>query len=243
MFGTGSGRYAAGLPGGKRQGECGDLRAARVESPARTGCRGSPRRRPAAALSPPPPSASAAACRTRPRGSARAAAGVHDGDLADAVGPAREGAGGRGAVVAIAEIRQLARSSGLSGAGAAHQRAERVLQQEADHVVLGEELRHRGQVGAADLAPAGLLTSSFFFALPELVDPAQGIVGGEDLGRQVRSGWPRARWRPSGAKRTCDGGSSARKMPGSIARGIAGGQDPGVGSPSSAASSAHVLQR
>ena len=54
--------------------------------------------------------------------------------------------------------------------------AERVLEQEADHVVLGEELGHRRQVGAADLAP-GSLTSLLALALPELVDPAEGVVG------------------------------------------------------------------
>ena len=51
---------------------------------------------------------------------ARAAAGVHDRDLGDALGPALEGAGGRGAVVAEAQVLPLARS-GLSGWRPAHQ--------------------------------------------------------------------------------------------------------------------------
>ena len=60
---------------------------------------------------------------------------------------------------------------------------ERVLEQEADHVVLGEELRHRAEVGAADLALGGVHLV-LLLALPVLVDPAKAIVRGEDLLRE-----------------------------------------------------------
>ena len=60
---------------------------------------------------------------------------------------------------------------------------ERVLEQEADHVVLGEELRHRAEVGAADLALGGV-DLVLLLALPVLVDPAEAIVRGEDLLRE-----------------------------------------------------------
>ena len=62
-------------------------------------------------------------------------------------------------------------------------RSERVLEQEAHHVVLGEELRHRAEVGAADLALGGIHLV-FLLALPVLVDPAEAIVRGEDLLRE-----------------------------------------------------------
>ena len=60
---------------------------------------------------------------------------------------------------------------------------ERVLEQEADHVVLGEELRHRAEVGAADLALGGV-DLVLLLTLPVLVDPAEAIVRGEDLPRE-----------------------------------------------------------
>lgn len=50
--------------------------------------------------------------------------------------------------------------------------------------MLGEELGHRREVGAADLA-TGLVDLLLPLGLPELVDPAQGVVGGEHLGRQL----------------------------------------------------------
>lgn len=62
--------------------------------------------------------------------------------------------------------------------------AERVLQQEAHHVVLGEQLRHGRDVGTADL-DAGVVDSFFLGRLPELVDPAESILRREHLRRNL----------------------------------------------------------
>ena len=62
--------------------------------------------------------------------------------------------------------------------------AEGVLEQEPDHVVLGEQLGHRPQVGAADLALGGV-DLVLLVLLPELVDPPQRVVGREHLDRQT----------------------------------------------------------
>ena len=60
-----------------------------------------------------------------------------------------------------------------------------VVEQEFDHVVLGEELRDRWQGPSVDLLTA-LVDLVLPLALPELIDPTQAIVGGENLGRQAR---------------------------------------------------------
>jgi len=65
--------------------------------------------------------------------------------------------------------------------------AERVVEQEEDHVVLGEELGDGGERFAGDLL-AGLdagVDSFFLGGLPELVGPPEGVVGGEDFAGQV----------------------------------------------------------
>ena len=59
------------------------------------------------------------------------------------------------------------------------------MEQELDHVVLGEELRDGWQRPSVDLLTA-LVDLVLLLALPELIDPAQAIVGGENLGRQAR---------------------------------------------------------
>ena len=61
-------------------------------------------------------------------------------------------------------------------------RAEGVLEQEPDHVVLGEQLGHRPEVRAADLALGGV-DLVLLVLLPELVHPAQRVVGSERLCR------------------------------------------------------------
>jgi len=57
------------------------------------------------------------------------------------------------------------------------------MEEEEHHVVLGEELGHCRQLVGSDLdaAPVDLV---FLFRLPELVGPAEGVVGGENGGRQ-----------------------------------------------------------
>ena len=59
-------------------------------------------------------------------------------------------------------------------------RAERVLQQEPHHVVLGEQLRDRGQVGTADLA-LGAIDLCLSAGLPELVYPAKRVLCSDHL--------------------------------------------------------------
>src|SRR4051794_15564279 len=63
-------------------------------------------------------------------------------------------------------------------------RTERVLKQEADHVILGEQLRHRPQVRTTNLALRRVDLVLLVF-LPELVHPAKRIVGREHLDRQT----------------------------------------------------------
>ena len=58
--------------------------------------------------------------------------------------------------------------------------AERVVEEEVDHVVFGEELRDRRQLVGANLH-AGIVDLLLPLRLPELVGPAEGIAGGEDL--------------------------------------------------------------
>ena len=58
------------------------------------------------------------------------------------------------------------------------------MQQEEDHVVLGEELRDRRQLVGADLH-LGLVDLVLLVRLPELVDPAEAVVGLEHRLRQT----------------------------------------------------------
>ena len=66
-------------------------------------------------------------------------------------------------------------------------RAERVLDQELDHVRLGVELGRRDDVGTLDLRllrPDLLEYPVFLLGVPVLVGPAEGIRRGEDLIRR-----------------------------------------------------------
>ena len=65
--------------------------------------------------------------------------------------PLIEGAGGRLSVVVEAQVVEVL-DQGALGMPGGPPGAERVLEQEADHVVLGEELGDRAEVGAADLS-------------------------------------------------------------------------------------------
>ncbi|KAF5036756.1 hypothetical protein DSECCO2_571790 [anaerobic digester metagenome] len=58
--------------------------------------------------------------------------------------------------------------------------AERVLEQELDHVRLGEELRHGANVCPLNLPPR-LVDLLLLFGLPELVRPAERVLGTEGL--------------------------------------------------------------
>ena len=50
-------------------------------------------------------------------------------------------------------------------------RAERVVEEKLDHVMLGEELGDGGQRVGVDLV-AGFVDGIFFLGAPELIDPA-----------------------------------------------------------------------
>ena len=62
--------------------------------------------------------------------------------------------------------------------------AKRVVQQEEDHVVLGEELCDSRQFVCADL-DLRLVDLVFLVRLPELVDPAEAVIRLEDRLRQT----------------------------------------------------------
>ena len=70
----------------------------------------------------------------------------------------------------------LARQCGIGGQHLSRPpRAQGVVQEEPHHVVLGEELGHRGHFGGAD-PPAGAVDAVPLVGLPVLVDPSEGIV-------------------------------------------------------------------
>ncbi len=105
--------------------------------------------------------------------------------------------------------------------------AQGVFQQEAHHVVFGEELGHRRQVGPADLAAAGV-HFLLLVRLPELIDPAQAIVGREDRGRQAGQD----RFQPLAALRRkahLDRRVVGQEDAGQHRAGVARSQVPGVG--------------
>ena len=56
--------------------------------------------------------------------------------------------------------------------------------------MLGEKLGDGGERSAVDLLPA-LVDFLFLLGLPELVDPAQAVVGGEDLDGRLASSFSR----------------------------------------------------
>ena len=58
--------------------------------------------------------------------------------------------------------------------------AERVVQQEEHHIMLGEQLRDSGQLVGADLV-ARFIDLLLMLGLPELIDPAQAIISSEDV--------------------------------------------------------------
>ena len=59
-----------------------------------------------------------------------------------------------------------------------------VVEQEAHHVGLGEELGNSGQLPGSDLDLGGV-DLVLLLGLPELIDPAKAVRGGKDLQRQI----------------------------------------------------------
>lgn len=109
--------------------------------------------------------------------------GTHDGDFGGALGPAGEATGSRRTVVQETEIA-VGLDQRAVGVASRPPGTQRVLQQEANHVVLGEQLRHRAEVGPADLALAEV-DLVLLLRLPELIAPAQSVVGCEHVRRQI----------------------------------------------------------
>ena len=169
-------------------------------------------------------------------------AGIEHGDVLRRLRPAFERAGGRtpGAFrpvlrlvsdeaqigpVDIADLaggaqrslvrrrRREARVAGKHLAGPPG--AERVVQQEEDHVVLGEELRDGRQLVGADLH-LGLVDLVLLVRLPELVDPAEAVIGLEHRASAAPSAGPPSRTAFPAAARSASTGSSLRKICGSI---------------------------
>src|SRR5690606_9019889 len=76
-----------------------------------------------------------------------AAGGIEDAEIGDAVRPAGKTARYGAAVIAQPEVQHLDGEGGVRVA-ALPPRAERVVEEEVDHVALGKELRHgRKRVG------------------------------------------------------------------------------------------------
>src|SRR6516165_4198758 len=68
-------------------------------------------------------------------------------------------------------------------------RAERVVQQKLNHIRLSEELRHGRQFDAADFDPGlfyRLIDELSLGGAPKLIGPAERIVRGKDLFRELR---------------------------------------------------------
>ena len=126
---------------------------------------------------------------------ARTRARVEDPQCAHRLRPAGKRARGRGAVVAAAQGGEGNRRGGVFGRPP---RAEGVVEQEIHHVRLGEKLRDGGQRGGVEPV-AGTVNGGFFVRAPELVDPAEGIVGEEDFVGQ--RGSERAEFGGAGATR------------------------------------------
>jgi hypothetical protein len=252
--GQGQRAVAGGLPGGEGQGEGGDLGAARVQLQAkqivaqhRLGGRG--RAQPLFFHAHAPQQLEGGHQEV-----ARAAAGIDHGHLGGALRPAGERAGGGGFALTPCPSPMRGEGSetlplslgwerGLGGEGhpaqvlkLLYQRAggvargppgaERVVQQELHHVVLGEELGHRGEVGAANLAPAAI-NLIFLLCLPELVGPAQAVVRGKDRHRQAGEDALQA-LQIFGGQAHLGGRRAGVEDPGQHARGEASGDLPGV---------------
>ncbi len=156
---------------------------------------------------------------------ARPAAGVDHRHLGHRLRPAVEGARRGGSVLLKAQIveRPVQRAVGPARRPP---RPQGVLQQEAHHVVFGEQLRHRGDVGPADLALAGV-DRLLAGALPELVAPAQAVVAGEDRRRQLAHN-PLQPVPPLGGQAHLQRGVPGAKDARQHGRGVAGGHRPQV---------------
>ena len=105
--------------------------------------------------------------------------------------------------------------------------AQGVVQQEFDHIVFGEELGHRADGAGADLLLA-VVHLLFLLALPELIHPAQTIIGGEHrCGQVVDDAFQGVTALGREAHLHC--GVIQGKEAGQHGCGVAGGQVPGIG--------------
>src|SRR5438874_5528562 len=98
---------------------------------------------------------------------ARTAARIHDRHLRHALRPALERTGSRLAILSDAQVVER-RDEWALRMPARPPGTQRVLEQEPDHVVLGEQLRHRPQVRTTDL-PLRRVDLVLLVFLPELV--------------------------------------------------------------------------
>ncbi len=109
---------------------------------------------------------------------AGSAARVHHRHARDLIRPGREGPCGGSSIVAVAQVGPGVPQMRF-GIARGEPGAKRILEQEIDDVVFGEELGHRWQVVAGDLL-ASRVDFVLALRLPELVDPAQRVGGGEE---------------------------------------------------------------
>ena len=98
------------------------------------------------------------------------------------------------------------------------------MEEKLDHVVLGEELGDGGERVGVDLV-AGFVDGVFFVRAPELIDPAEGVVGLEDGGGQLGDEPPQGLEMLRGegdAEQRIVGPEDLREQPGGVAHGEGG---------------------
>lgn len=205
---TPSGLPSAGVaPGSQGQGKHGNFYAAGSGLLQAAGCRLARRPQHPARSGPRRPCAWAPAARRRPPESGPPAAGVEQGEVLQAVGPAIELACSRRAVFQGAQVGQGHRARLAGVARVAHQ-APSCCAGKVHHVGLGKELGDGGSVSSAPIFTSEALTSSC--AWPARTGtPSPGCRWPGTRPSAVRpTGAPCSRW-CSGAKAVSNTGLAA----------------------------------
>src|SRR5258708_4399966 len=155
-----------------------------------------------------------------------ATARVHHGYFCRALGPAGKRSRGWRTVLSETEVVELfdERAAWMTRRPP---RAERVVQQKLYHIVFGKKLCNRREITATSLLFT-LVHSFLLLCLPELIDPAQSIIGDEEYVRKI--GNDLFKFMPS-LRRELDlySGVIKTKDPREHGAGVASRELPGVG--------------